>query len=183
MHPVSTKKSLRYCRNHNSWEQQEVAAAYSASIVDMITKCCFLVAQDTKQGPRKLAIPKVLFLSTKKPAQSASTYPMKSKLHPWGHHKAKSGVCFKYLKILLTTFKCVSLGLDWKRTHKPTLKAMSGLLVVRYRSYPIMPLSYLSLAERLPSSITNLVEGEMRVSMGLANSIPNRFINSLTYFC
>ena len=35
------------------YPQQEAAATYSASAVDMVTECCFLVAQDTKQGPRK----------------------------------------------------------------------------------------------------------------------------------
>ena len=130
MHPVSTHKSLSCCLIYSNWAQQEVAATYSASALDMATKCCFLVAQDTKQGPRKWAIPKVLFLSTKKPAQSASACPTKSKLHPLGYHRAKSSVCFKYLKICLIAFKCDSLGLDWKQAHKPTLKTMSGLLVV-----------------------------------------------------
>ena len=33
--------------------QQEAAATYLASAVDMTIKCCFLVAQDIKQRPRK----------------------------------------------------------------------------------------------------------------------------------
>ena len=33
--------------------QQEAAATYLASTMNMTTECCFLVAQDTKQGPRK----------------------------------------------------------------------------------------------------------------------------------
>jgi len=52
---------------------------------------------------------------------------------------------------------------------------MSGLLEVRYSSDPIMPLKDFSSAEGLPSSITNLVEGEMGISMSFADSIPNRF--------
>jgi len=67
MHPMSIKKSSSCYLIYNSWAQQEVAATYSASVVDMATECCFLVAQDTKQGPRKWATPEVLFLSTKKP--------------------------------------------------------------------------------------------------------------------
>jgi len=67
-------------------------------------------------------------------------FRLRSKLHPLGYHKAKLGVCFKYLKIYLTAFKCVSLGLDEKRAHKLTLKIMSDLLAVTYRSDPIMPL-------------------------------------------
>ena len=67
MHPVSTQRSLSCCRIHNNWAQHEATATYSASAVDMATECCFLVAQDTKQGPRKWAIPEVLFLSTRNP--------------------------------------------------------------------------------------------------------------------
>jgi len=43
---------------------------------------------------------------------------------------------------------------------------MSGLPAVRYRSDPIMPLYDFSLTEKLSSSITNLVEGAIGVSMG-----------------
>jgi len=108
---------------------------------------------------------------------------MRSKLYPHGYHKAKSEVCFKYLKIRFTTFKCVSLGFDWKWAHKPTLKTMSGLLAVRYRSGPIMPLKDFSSTDELLSSTANLVEGEMGVPMGLADSISNHLINFFTYFC
>ena len=62
---MSTQKFLSCYRVHNNWAQQEAAATYSASAVDMATECCFLVAQETKQGPRKRALPEVLFLSTK----------------------------------------------------------------------------------------------------------------------
>ena len=68
MHPVSTPKSLSYCRIHSSWAQQEAAATYSTLAVDMETKCYFFVDEETKQGPRKVAIPDVLFLSTRNPA-------------------------------------------------------------------------------------------------------------------
>ena len=50
----------------------------------MATECCFLVAQDTKQGPRKWAIPEVLFLSTKNLSklEGCITYTS-SWLYPW----------------------------------------------------------------------------------------------------
>ena len=76
-----------------------------------------------------------------------------------------------------------SLGLDWKRTHKPTLKIISGLLAVRYSNGPIMPLYSFSSTEGLLSSITNLVEGDTGVSIGLDESIPNFLSSSFTYFC
>lgn len=47
---------------------------------------------------------------------------------------------FRYLKIRLAPFRCSSLGYVWNITHIPTSKKMSGLLVVRYNSDPIMPL-------------------------------------------
>ena len=85
----------------------------------------FLGCPRYQTGSKKMSHTWGDFLLTKKPAQSASANPTRSKLHHLGYHKAK------YLKIRLTAFKCDSLGLDWKRAHKPTIKTISGLLAVR----------------------------------------------------
>jgi len=55
---IITKNRNASCVNTKVLEllpypQQEAAATYLASAVDMTIKCCFLVAQDIKQRPRK----------------------------------------------------------------------------------------------------------------------------------
>jgi hypothetical protein len=57
---------------------------YSASAVERATKFCFFEAQDTKDLPKNWQVPDVLFLSILHPAQSASEYPIKSNVVPWG---------------------------------------------------------------------------------------------------
>jgi hypothetical protein len=55
-----------------SWEQQLVAAAYSASVVDWATFDCLREDQDTKEEPTNWQVPEVDFLSNRHPAKSAS---------------------------------------------------------------------------------------------------------------
>ena len=63
--PVLTPKSSNCCLIHNNCAQQDAAATYFASAVERATKFCFLVAYETRHGPRKFSIPDVLFRSTK----------------------------------------------------------------------------------------------------------------------
>jgi hypothetical protein len=62
---------------------------YSASTVEISTKFCFFEAHDTRDLPRNWQVPDVLFLSILHPAQSASEYPIKSKVDPLGVPKPK----------------------------------------------------------------------------------------------
>jgi hypothetical protein len=48
-----TLKSLMVCTIHGIWEQQLVAAKYSASMVDWATEDCFQEDQQTREDPRK----------------------------------------------------------------------------------------------------------------------------------
>ena len=57
---------------------------YSASAVERATEFYFFEAQDTGNLPRNWQVPDVLFLSILHPAQSASKYPIKSKVDPLG---------------------------------------------------------------------------------------------------
>jgi hypothetical protein len=56
----------------------EAKARYSASAVDRDTVACFLVPQDIKLLPKKIANPVVERLSSLQPAQSASQKPQSS---------------------------------------------------------------------------------------------------------
>jgi hypothetical protein len=55
-----------------------------ASAVERATEFCFFEAQDTKDLPKNWQVSDVLFLLILHPAQSASEYPIKSKVDPLG---------------------------------------------------------------------------------------------------
>jgi hypothetical protein len=57
---------------------------YSTSAVERATEFCFFEAQDTRDLPKNWQVPDVRFLSILHPAQSASEYPIKSKVDPLG---------------------------------------------------------------------------------------------------
>jgi hypothetical protein len=78
---------------------------YSASAVERVTEFCFLEAQDTRDLPKNWQVPDVLFLSSLHPAQSASEYPIKSKVDPLGYQRPNLGVKTKYLKIHFTALR------------------------------------------------------------------------------
>ena len=59
----SKPRSLSWFFSHSTWAQQLAAAMYSASVDDKDTQVYFLLAQETRQPPRKAHCPLVLFLS------------------------------------------------------------------------------------------------------------------------
>jgi hypothetical protein len=63
---------------------------YSASAVERATGFCFFEAQDTKDLPKNWQVSDVLFLLILHPAQSASEYPIKSKVDPLGYQSPDS---------------------------------------------------------------------------------------------
>ena len=65
-----------------------------------------------KYCPKTWEVLKVLFLSNKLPAKSASEYLIKSKDELLGYQSPKCKLPLRYLKILLIAFKLDSLGLD-----------------------------------------------------------------------
>uniref|UniRef100_A0A9I9EEK3 Uncharacterized protein n=1 Tax=Cucumis melo TaxID=3656 RepID=A0A9I9EEK3_CUCME len=75
------------------------AAMYSASAVDKETQFCFLLNQEIRLFSRKKQPPKVLFLSSEEPTQSASQYPTKvppqnTVNYPQGNRTSPSYVAF-----------------------------------------------------------------------------------------
>jgi hypothetical protein len=80
------------CLNQSNCAQQWLAAIYSASAVERATEFCFLEAQDTRDLPKNRQVPHVLFLLILHPAQSASEYPIKSKVDPLGYQRLNLGV-------------------------------------------------------------------------------------------
>jgi hypothetical protein len=60
---------------HNNWVQQLPAAIYSASAIEREIEDCFRLNQATRLVPTQKHPPKLLFLSSAFPAQSASEYP------------------------------------------------------------------------------------------------------------
>jgi hypothetical protein len=68
----SSPKSLMVYEIQRSWEQQPVAATYSASVVDWATLDCLREYQHTNEEPKNWHVPKVDFLSNWHPAKSAS---------------------------------------------------------------------------------------------------------------
>jgi hypothetical protein len=68
-------------------------------MVERATEFCFFEAQDTRDLPKNWQVPDVLFLLILHPAQSASEYPIKSKVDPLGYQRPNLGVFTKYLKI------------------------------------------------------------------------------------
>jgi hypothetical protein len=65
---------------------------YSASAVERAIEFYFLEAQDTRDLSKNWQVPDVLFLSILHPAQSASEYPIKSKVDPLGYQRPNLGV-------------------------------------------------------------------------------------------
>jgi hypothetical protein len=65
---------------------------YSASVVERATEFSFFEAQDTKDLPRNWQVCDVLFLPILHPVQSASEYPIKSKVDPLGYQSPNLGV-------------------------------------------------------------------------------------------
>jgi hypothetical protein len=90
--------------------KHEEVAIYPDFVVDSDMDGCFSLSHDTRHFPRKNAPPLVLFLSSTLPTQSTSVYAVNVKSYVFGYHNPKSNVPLRYLKILLTSFICVSLG-------------------------------------------------------------------------
>jgi hypothetical protein len=65
---------------------------YSASAVERATEFCFFEAHDTRDLPKNWQVPDVLFLSILHPAQSASEYPIRSKVDPLRYQSPNLGV-------------------------------------------------------------------------------------------
>jgi hypothetical protein len=65
---------------------------YSASAVERATEFYFFEAQDNRDLHRNWQVPDVLFLSILHPSQSASEYPIKSKVDPLGYQSPNLGV-------------------------------------------------------------------------------------------
>src|ERR1044072_9098057 len=97
------------------------ADIYSTSAVESAIVCCLLLAHEIKLLPRNWQFPDVLFLSILSPAKSASLKPESLYSDAFLYIKPRLVVPFRYLRILLTAVKWVSLGSDWKRAHKCTL--------------------------------------------------------------
>ena len=90
-------------------------------------------------------------------------------------------VLFKYLS-LFTTLKWDSLWQDWNLAHKHTLYIMSGLVAVKYRKEPIMPL-YIVESMDLPfSSLSSSMDELVGVFIVLVSSMLNLLRRSLIYF-
>lgn len=126
----STLISFKFYPIQITWVQHDVIAMYFDSTVDRETKGYFLLNHETRMFPKRNALPLVLFLSSKLPAQSTYVYDFKVKCSPLWYHRPKSNVPFKYLNILFTACTYVSLGASWNLATIPTTYIISGLEVV-----------------------------------------------------
>jgi hypothetical protein len=86
----SSPKSLMVYVIQRSWEQQLVAATYSASVVDWATLDCSREDQDTKDDPKNWQVPEVDFPSNRHPAKSASEKPWRAKEEDTEYQRPKS---------------------------------------------------------------------------------------------
>jgi hypothetical protein len=127
----SSPKSIMVYVIQRSWEQQLVAATYSASVVDWATLDYLRDDQDTKEDPKNWQVPKVDFLSNRHPTKSASKKPWRANEEDAEYQRPKSGVWRKNLKIHFTAYRCEVLGDAWKRAHRHTENWMSGLVDVK----------------------------------------------------
>jgi hypothetical protein len=134
----SSPKSLMVDVIQRSWERQLVAVEYSASVVDWATLDYLREDQDTKEGPKTWQVAEVDFLSNRHPAKSAYEKPWNAKEEDVEYQRPKSGVWCKYLKIRFTACQCEVLGDAWKQADRHTENWMSSLVVIKYRSDPIM---------------------------------------------
>ena len=100
---------------------------YSESSVDSDVDVCFLLSHATMHSPRKNDPPLVLFLSSILPTQYLLVYAVRLKYLSFGYYNPSSKVPLRYLNILFTSFKWVSLGGDWNFSMSPTTCMMSGL--------------------------------------------------------
>ena len=84
--------------------------------------------------------------------------------------------------ILLIAFKYEILGLDWNLEHTPTLKAISGRLVVKYKRQPIMLLYKVTSTDSPYGSLVNFALAAIGVLACAALSSPNILTRFLSYF-
>ena len=84
--------------------------------------------------------------------------------------------------ILLTAFKCETLGLDWNLEHTPILKAISGRLAVKYKRHPIMLLYNVTSTESPDGSLVNSAFAAIGVLTCVALLSPNLLTRFLAYF-
>lgn len=111
--------------------QQVAIAMYHASIVDNAIELCFLLNQETKHCPKRNAPPLTLFRLLMLPTKFASIYAWSVKYFFFGYHNSKSRVPCRYLNILFTALRWVSIGFAWKHLTMPTACMISGLVPVR----------------------------------------------------
>jgi hypothetical protein len=116
----SSPKSLSVNVIQSSWEQQLVAATYSASVVDWATVDCLREDQETSEEPKNWQVPEVDFLLTRHPAKSASEKPRSKREEDAEYQRPSSWVYWRYLKIHLTACRCEVLGDTVKRAHRNT---------------------------------------------------------------
>jgi hypothetical protein len=126
----SSPKSLMVYVIQRSWEQQLVAATYSASVVDWATLDCLREDQDTKEDPKNWQFPEVDFLSNRHLTKSVSEKPWRAKEEDAEYQRPKSEVWCKYLEMRLTACRCEVLGDAWKRARGHTENWMSSLVAV-----------------------------------------------------
>ena len=103
---------------------------YYSSVVDSDVDVCFLLIHATIHFPKKNDPPLVLFLSSILLAQSTSVYAVRVNYLSFGYHNQSSKVPLRYLNILFTYFKWVSLGADWNLPTSPTTCMMSSCVDV-----------------------------------------------------
>jgi hypothetical protein len=134
----SSPKSLSVYVIQSSWEQQQAATTYLASVVDWATLDCLREDQETNEDPKNWQVPEVDFLWTRYPAKSASEIPRSEREEDAEFQRPTSRVYRRYLKIRLTACRCEVLSDAWKRAHKHTENWMFYLVTVKYKREPIM---------------------------------------------
>lgn len=98
----------------------------------------FLLTEDTKKFPKNNVAPKVRFLSSILPSQSASSIGLQLILSYFSIPHSILSCPWRYLKILFTTMTWLSWGKSWNLATRATTYIMFGLEAMRYNKIPMI---------------------------------------------
>lgn len=134
------------------WHAHDVAAMYSASVIDSATTVYFLEDHETGPDPIEKTNSYMLSFLVKNPI---------------------TVVPFKYLKIVLVANEWVFVGLDMNRLTRLTPYIKSGMVAVKYIRLSTTCLNWVAFALGLASFLENFVLGTIEFLTALQSIMPN----------
>jgi len=130
----SWRRNVSYCSSH----AVVANALYSASDEKRDNVLWFFVFQDINDDPMKIQYPVVDFRVISHEAQSESLKALNFISFSLGKKMPRDGDPLMYLRTRLGALWCWTLGACTNLLRNWTLKLISGLVLVRYNSLPMI---------------------------------------------